>query len=322
MTAIDLAAVRTIDSAGVAFLDSVRKNYTPRPELRSVADTLRETIRTFSSLELTPPAPPPEPRLFEKIGAGFLQAMTHFREGLYLTADIFFWSVVAIFNRKGQRKGAVIQQSLLIGADAVGIICLLSLILGLILALQSAAQLRQFGANIYVADLIAVSMVREMGPMMTAIIVAGRSGSAFAAEIATMQVTEEVDALKMMAINPLRYVVAPKFNAITICMPLLVTLSIVVGILGGMIIGITYLDLSMSAYFTELFKVLTLKDIMIGLSKSIFFAWVIVIIGSYYGFHVTGGAEGVGRVTTRSVVAAVFAVIVLDAIFSLIYMIE
>ncbi|HDR05844.1 MAG TPA: ABC transporter permease, partial [Candidatus Marinimicrobia bacterium] len=172
-----------------------------------------------------------------------------------------------------------------------------------------------------VADLIAISMVREMGPMMTAIIVAGRSGSAIASEIATMVVTEEVDALKMMAISPVRYLVAPKFNAMTICMPLLVTLSIIVGMFGGLLVGYFYLNLSPQAYIAESFMILTLKDLFIGLSKSVFFAWVIVIIGSHYGFKVSGGAEGVGKATTASVVASIFAVIVLDAVFSLIFLI-
>jgi phospholipid/cholesterol/gamma-HCH transport system permease protein len=134
-----------------------------------------------------------------------------------------------------------------------------------------------------------------------------------------MKVTEEIDALKMMAIDPIRYVVVPKFQAISICMPLLVTVSIFVGFLGGLIVAVSYLDLSAISYFTELFAILTIKDVLIGLMKSLFFAWVIVIIASYYGFRVSGGAEGVGKVTTLSVVASIFWVIVLDALNSLIF---
>ena len=157
--------------------------------------------------------------------------------------------------------------------------------------------------------------------MMTAIIIAGRSGSAFAAEISSMKVSEEIDALRMMAVNPIRYIVVPKFLAITISMPLLVTLSMVLGIVGGFIIGVTYLDLTPVSYFNETLSILTLEDLMVGYSKSIFFAGVIVVIGSYYGFRAEGGAEGVGRVTTSAVVASIFAVILLDAFFSLIYMV-
>jgi phospholipid/cholesterol/gamma-HCH transport system permease protein len=156
--------------------------------------------------------------------------------------------------------------------------------------------------------------------MMTAIILAGRSGSAIASEIATMKVTEELDALRMMAINPVRYVMVPKFSAITICMPFLVIWSTAIGILGGLVIAVFYLDLSVTAYMTEIFEVLTLKDILVGLSKSIIFAWVIVIIGSYFGLNVEGGAEGVGKVTTKSVVVSIFMVIFFDVIFSLLYL--
>lgn len=318
---IDLDNVNKIDSAGVAFLDELmQSSKTLSPEITRANESVLKAINTFSSLKIPNSSPRQEPGFFERMGTALINFKTETVQGLFLTSDIIFWSVVAVFNRKSQKKGVITQQCLLIGADAVGIISLLSLILGLILALQSAAQLRQFGANIFVADLIAISMVREMGPMMTAIIVAGRSGSAIASEIATMQVAEEIDALKVMAINPLRYIVAPKFNAMTICMPLLVIISIVVGVIGGLLVGIFYLDLTIMAYFTELFSVLTTKDLIVGLSKSLFFAWVIVIIGAYYGFNVTGGSEGVGKATTRSVVASIFAVIVLDAIFSLIYM--
>jgi len=243
------------------------------------------------------------------------------KEMLLLTAEVVVWSILDLFSSKGRKKGAVFHQSIVLGVNAFTIISLMSFILGLILALQSAAQLRQFGANIFVADLLAISMVREMGPMMTAIIIAGRSGSSIASEIATMKVSEELDALKTMAINPLRYVVVPKFIAITFCMPLLVMTSIAMGIIGGLVVAVTYLDLSMYAFFNELFTVLTIKDITIGLSKSFFFAWNIVLIGSYFGLKVEGGAEGVGKVTTQSVVVSIFSVIIFDAIFSLFYMI-
>lgn len=318
---IDLSEIKVIDSAGVAFLDEILTKFKQfSPQIVNASDEISKSIKTFSSINLEIAKPPIPENLFIRIGSAFYKFLKRLGDGLILTADIAFWSFLGIFDRRGQRKGAVVKQSLLIGVDALGIVALLSLIIGLILALQSAAQLRQYGASIFVADLIAISMVREMGPIMTAIMIAGRSGSAIASEIATMKVTEEIDALKMMAINPIRYVVVPKFHAITICMPLLVTLSTIIGIFGGLIIAMTYLDLSAVSYFTETFKILTLKDVLVGLSKSVAFAWVIVIIGSYYGFNVKGGAEGVGKATTLSVVASIFSIIVLDVIFSFIYL--
>jgi phospholipid/cholesterol/gamma-HCH transport system permease protein len=320
ITNIDLQEVTKIDSAGVAFLDYLFQIYNdPKPVLVNSSAEIEKTLETFTSLTLPSEKKRGTVNIFEQLGNSVFQLLESSKEALYLISDIFYWSFVGLFTRKGQRKGSVIQQSILIGVDALGIIALLSLILGLILALQSAAQLRQFGANIFVADLMAISMVTEMGPILTAIILAGRSGSAIASEIATMKVTEEIDALKMMAINPIRFVVVPKFHAITICIPLLVTASTLIGIFGGLIIAVTYLDLSSVVFFNRVFEVLTMKDALVGLGKSFFFAWVIVIIGSYYGFNATGGAEGVGKVTTQSVVASIFWIIILDAVNSLIF---
>jgi phospholipid/cholesterol/gamma-HCH transport system permease protein len=316
--AIDLTSLEKTDSSGIAFLDEIQSKYDVK--LTNIPSKFTEAFATFSSQKIEIEKPKSRFSFFESLGDKTFSGLNSFASGIILSADIAYWSLIGLVNKRGQRKGSVVQQSLLIGADAVGIIGLLSLIIGLILALQAAAQLRQFGANIFVADLIAVSMVREMGPMMTAIIVAGRSGSAIASEIATMKVTEEIDALKMMAINPIRYIVVPKLHAITLCMPLLVSLSMLVGIFGGLIVAVTYLDLSVTSYVNEVLAVLKVKDVLVGLSKSVVFSWVIVGIGGYYGFNVQGGAEGVGKATTKSVVASIFAVIILDAVFSLIYL--
>ena len=320
ISTLDLQEVIKVDSAGIAFIDEMLSQLKLDPtDSLSMNDIVKFAYNTFTSMELKPIKAKIKLDFFTKLGSWSLSFFQSIKDGLYLIADISYWSAIGIFNKKGQRKGSVIQQSLFIGVDAFGIIALLSMILGLILALQSAAQLRQFGANIFVADLMGVSMVTEMGPILTAIILAGRSGSSIASEIATMQVTEEIDALKMMAINPIRYVVVPKFHAITICIPLLVTASTLIGIFGGLIVAVTYLDLSATVFINRVFEVLTLRDAIIGLGKSYFFAWVIVIIGSYYGFNVKGGAEGVGKVTTQAVVASIFWVIILDAINSLIF---
>jgi len=315
---IDMQEVSSIDSAGVALLNLIRQKQTV--SVINASEQVAAAIETFTSKDTEGIKKEKPDNFVIQVGNFIFHSKDVISDFLFLTSEIVYWSLVGIINRKGQRKGSFIQQSVLIGVDATGIILLLSTIIGLILALQSAAQLRQFGANIFVADLISISMVREMGPMMTAIIIAGRSGSSIASEIATMKVTEEIDALKMMAINPIRYVVVPKFHAITICMPLLVTLSTLVGIGGGLIVAVTYLDLSVTAFVTRVLDTLVLKDVLVGLSKSVIFSWVIVIIGSYYGFSVKGGAEGVGKVTTGSVVASIFAVILLDALFSLIYL--
>ncbi|PID29365.1 MAG: transporter [Candidatus Cloacimonadota bacterium] len=322
---LDLSNVKKIDSAGVAFLDNliiIGKKSNRSFELIGISKDIKQALDTFSSIDSAEGKMPEKEGFFESLGAGFIDSARASFDALILISEIFYWTIISFKDSKGQRKGSLIQQSVLIGVDALPIISLLSFILGLIMALQSAAQLRQFGANIFIADLIAISMVREMGPMMTAIILAGRSGSSIASEIATMKVTEELDALKMMAINPIRFVVVPKFTALTFCMPLLVMSSIVIGVTGGLIVAMSYLGLSYQSYFAECLKVLKISDFVVTMTKSVFFGWLIVIIGTFYGFQVEGGAEGVGKATTKSVVAAIFFVIIFDALFSLIYMVK
>ncbi|MBD3289272.1 MlaE family lipid ABC transporter permease subunit [candidate division KSB1 bacterium] len=319
---LDLTEIEDIDSAGVAFLDEVIvDNSTDDRSIRliNVPDDIQDSIDSFTTIDLPEEAPEARRGFYEYLDDKLRIYRKNFISLLFLVADVFYWSVVGLFRWKGQRKGSLIQQSLLIGVDALPIVVLISFLIGFILALQSAAQLRQFGANIFVADLIGIAMLREMGPIMTAIVVAGRSGSAIASEIATMVVTEEIDALQTMALNPIRFVVVPKFHAITLTMPMLTILSNLVGILGGFVIAVTYLQLSAAAFFNELLTVLFLKDVMTGLFKSVVFAWIIVIIGCYFGMQVKGGAEGVGKSTTASVVASIFFVIVADSILGLIF---
>jgi phospholipid/cholesterol/gamma-HCH transport system permease protein len=192
----------------------------------------------------------------------------------------------------------------------------------LVLTLQSAAQLRQFGANIYVADLIVISMTREMGPLLTAIVLAGRSGSAIASEIGTMVVTEEIDTLKVMAINPVRYLVIPKLYAMLLVLPILALMSILVASFGGMVIGYFYLDITPLVFYGRIEDSILFTDILTGLAKSIIFSGIIVITGSFYGFNVKGGGEAVGRNTTASVVTAIFLVILADSILGLLFYFE
>ncbi len=316
---ISLEHVKGIDSAGVAMLDELKSESVKHIEIVDIAPSIRESLEAFTTIRAKGKTTTEKTHFFEFLGEKLLNLGDKIVKLLYLTADIFYWSIVGLVKRKGQRKGATIQQGVLIGVDALQIVALISFLIGFILALQSAAQLRQFGANIYIADLIGIAMLREMGPIMTAIILAGRSGSAIASEIATMVVTEEIDALKTMALNPIRFVVVPKFHAITLTMPLLTIMADLIGIFGGFIIGITYLQLSPAAFINELMTVLILKDLVTGLIKSVVFAWIIVIVGTYFGMHVTGGAEGVGKATTASVVVSIFLVIVADSILGLIF---
>ena len=206
-----------------------------------------------------------------------------------------------------------------IGANALRIVALITFLVGLTVAFQSAYQLRQFGAAIYVADLTAVGMVREMGPLMTAILVAGRSGSSIAAEIATMQVSEEIDALKVMGVDPIGFLAVPRLLALVAVMPLLVALADIVGIMGGFIVGVFYLDLTPVVFMRAVRNALVPFDVISGIIKSIAFAYGIGLIGLFYGLRVRGGASEVGRTTTASVVAGIFYIIIADCVFSVIF---
>jgi len=321
-TALDLSGLESIDSAGVASIEElIRLLSLKMGEVQIIppSEPVEQLMQIFKDTD-EPVSKPPIPGMFEAVGESVVQGLNGLREAFVLCSELAWWSLVGLFDRKGQRKGSFTVQGVLLGYDALPVVALLSFIIGFILSLQSAAQLKIFGGNVFLPDLLSVTLVREMGPLITAIIVAGRSGSAIASEIATMQVSEEIDALRMMAINPLRYVVVPKFHAITVVMPLLVVFAILVGMLGGLLIGIGMLDLSLSTFISRSIAIISLKDIAVSLGKSIVFAWLIVIIGAYYGFRVKGGAEGVGKATTASVVSSIFAVVIADAIFSLFYL--
>jgi len=196
------------------------------------------------------------------------------------------------------------------------IVCLIAFFVGLIIAMQSAYQLKQFGAIIYVANLTAVSITRELAPLLTAIVITGRSGSAITAEIGTMKVSEEIDALTTMGLNTISYLVVPKTLAMLIMLPCLTIIADFIGILGGYFISIATLDIASIRYVNQTVSALAFKDVFGGLVKSVFFALIIAVIGCYEGLNVEGGAEGVGKSTTKSVVTSIFLIIAADVFFT------
>ena len=202
------------------------------------------------------------------------------------------------------------------GFDALPIVGLLSFLLGVVVAYQGADQLRQYGANIFVADLVGLSMLREFAPLITAIIIAGRSGSAYAAQIGTMSVTEEIDAMRTLGIAPLDLLVLPKIIALLIALPLLTLFADVAGVFGGMIMARAQLGIGFPEFLDRFVKAVSVTAYLIGICKAPVFAAIIAVVGCFQGFRTKGGADGVGRQTTRSVVQSIFLVIVADALFS------
>jgi phospholipid/cholesterol/gamma-HCH transport system permease protein len=205
------------------------------------------------------------------------------------------------------------------GADAVPIVVLINFLIGFVMAFQGAVQLKQFGADIFVADLVGLSITRELGPLMTAIIVCGRSGAAFAAELGSMKVAEEIDALRTMGFGPMRFLVLPRALALVLVLPVLTLIADFVGILGGLVVGLLSLNLSVAGYVTETVKAVHVWDVFSGVLKSGVFALAIVLVACQQGLATTGGAEGVGRRTTSSVVTTLFALILLDAGFTILF---
>jgi phospholipid/cholesterol/gamma-HCH transport system permease protein len=203
------------------------------------------------------------------------------------------------------------------GFDALPIVGLLSFLLGIVVAYQGADQLRQYGANIFVVDLVGLSMLREFAPLITAIIIAGRSGSAYAAQIGTMAVTEEIDAMRTIGIAPLEMLVLPKVIALVIALPLLTLFADVMGSLGGMIMAQSQLDVTYGEFLDRFTKAVSVTHLMVGIGKAPIFAAIIAMVGCFQGFRTHGGADSVGRQTTRAVVQSIFLVILADALLSI-----
>jgi len=317
---LDLSRVTAMDSAGVGALVTGWRQSGPGRELvvgplSAGAERALQMFRVGPTTE----TPPPPAGIIEGLGAGVYAARDSLRELVQLAADATFAVGAAIRHPGRFRWAALVEQAIDIGSRALGIVALITFLVGLTVAFQSAYQLRQFGAAIYVADLTAVSVVREMGPLMTAILVAGRSGSSIAAEIATMQVSEEIDALRVMGIDPIVFLAVPRLVALVLVVPLLTVLADLVGIAGGFLVGTLYLDLTPLSFLDEAVRALKPFDLVTGIIKSGAFAFGIGLIGLFYGFRVRGGASEVGRTTTASVVASIFYIIVADCLFSVVF---
>lgn len=319
---IDLSAVTEIDSAGVALLSLFLKRMDAsgrEVSLVRVPDDVRRTLELFPFVDARVDDAPDRGTVFDRVGAwaeGVANLVLHF---LVIVADTSWFVVTGVFKRRGVRWHVVIYEMAQMGSKALGVVGLIAFLVGATMALQSAAQLRQFGADIFVVDLIGISMTRELGPLMAAIVVAGRSGSAVAAEIGTMMISEEIDALKTMGLHPTRFLVVPKILAITVTQPLLTAFADAAGVTGGFLVATFYLDVGPEPFIARLQESLYLKDVATGLVKSVMFAWLIVSVGAICGFRTKGGADAVGRSTTTSVVAGIFAVIVADALASLVF---
>lgn len=254
-----------------------------------------------------------------RVGAAVTNGLAYIGSLTSLGAQAAYYIFIGPFRGTRFRFQRAVSQALDVGVRALPILSLITFFIGLILALQSAYELRKFGALNYVASAVAISMSRELGPLITAIVVIGRSGSAFAAEIGTMKVTEEIDALETMAISPVQFLVAPKFLAMIFMLPCLTIWANSMGIFGGSLFGVAQADFTFWRYIQASFDALFLRDITTGLIKSVMFGATITAVGCHEGFSTGAGAEQVGRSTTRAVVMSIFLVIAVDLVFTALF---
>ncbi len=248
------------------------------------------------------------------MGQSFLGMIMYAGGVAVLMGQTLFWVPIPPL-----RVRHIIEQMSKIGVDSLPIVSMISLFTGMVLALQSAYQLQRFAAEMYIASLVAFSMTRELAPVLTALIVAGRVGASITAELGTMQVTEQIDALETLATNPVKYLVVPRFMALVIIAPILTLYADFIGIIGGYIIGVYKLGISHSMYMKNTWNPLKYKDIWTGLVKSVVFAIIICIVACYEGMKTEGGAEGVGRATTSSVVVSFILIIASDCLLTALF---
>lgn len=252
----------------------------------------------------------------ENVGRRSISGITEFGQAAVILGESLFWLVLGPRQHQPVRLRAVFAEAMEIGIRALPIVTILSLAIGVMLAIQGIYTLRVFGAEQNVTLGIALSVTREFAPLITGILVAGRTGSALAARVGTMKINEELDALTVMGIQPVRYLVSPALIAILVMLPVLSWYADCVSLLGAGIYVTLELGMSLGAYWNEVFQVLEVDDVMHGLGKSILFGALIALIGVVNGANVAGGAEGVGRVTTRSVVHGISAIIITDMLFT------
>jgi phospholipid/cholesterol/gamma-HCH transport system permease protein len=325
---IDLGGIRRIDSAGAWLLLRATQDLTDRGhrvELRNLRPTfapLFEQVRAAGDRH-----PLSHPRPAHHSLAGFVARIGESTIGLFGRAYnlIGFLGLVAatggrLVRSPGRlRLTATIAQMEQTGVDALAIVGMLSFLVGVVIAYQGADQLRRFGAEIYTVDLLGVAVLRELGVLMTAIIIAGRSGSAFTAQIGTMRVNQEIDALRTLGLDPVEVLVIPRLFGLLLTLPMLTVYADFMGLLGGALMAWGVLGVTFPEFISELQYAITARTFWIGVFKAPFFAAIIAMIGCYEGFQVSRSAESVGRQTTISVVESIFLVIVVDAIFSIVF---
>ena len=320
---VDASGVSRLDGAGIAFLiDLLRQPRSADAPVRieGLASQQRALLDQFDPLHFRPqqrrarrPA-----GVRETLGRGSAAAASGISDALAFVGETAAALAGALAAPGRVRWRDTLSLAQRVGADALPIVSLIAFLMGLILAFQAAVAMRQFGAELLVADLVGISLVRELGPLMTAILLAGRTGAAFAAEIGTMRVNEEVDALVTMGLDPVRFLVVPRLLAALAMTPLLTLYANMVGLLGGAAVMSTF-EIPLSAYMRETFAFVTLSDFLGGMAKTFVFGAIVAGVGCLRGLQTRAGSEAVGLAATRAVVTSIVLIVVADGLFALLY---
>ena len=324
--ALDLSGVGKMDTVGAWLLHKAEQrlaaadmavDFTGLDRLhQSLLDQVRSNDR---ACQVEPPRVNAFVRLLEDIGVGTISALTSFGQFLSFLGLVILRLASVPAHPSRLRINALVHQMEMVGLRATPIVALIVFLIGAVVVNQGAIQLRQFGAEVFVVNLLSISVLRELGPMLAAIMVAGRSGSAFTAQIGSMVLREEVDALRTLGLNPIDVLVLPRMLALVAMLPLLTFLADVLGLTGGMLLGWVTLNISPAVFFTQMTEAITLQTVAVGLIKAPFFAVIIATSGCFYGMTVAGSADSVGNNTTAAVVQSIFLVIVLNALFAIFF---
>ena len=320
---VDLSRVTAIDGAIMSLVVEARRALGARGvacEIVGATEAMRALVHLYRGDEAIRPAPRPSREgAIARFGEATQQVARRVGRLVEFTGDLVA-SVATIVRRPATTTwrglAALIERA---GADGIPIVIVLDFLVGFVLAFQSTRQLKTYGATLYVADIVGVSMTRELAPLITAIIISGRSGAAYAAELGTMRVSEEIDALRTMGFQPMPYLVLPRIVALAIAAPILALVGDVAGVIGGLVVGASSLDVNPRAYLAELRTVLVASDIWTGLLKSFAFGIAIAFIGCQQGLATRGAASGVGRGTTATVVYCLFTLVIIDTIFTMVF---
>jgi len=319
---VQARAVEAWDSALPLFIAQARRgaeSVHARFEVADLPEGVGELLEQMRPRGVTKPGAPAHPDLFTAVGNFTNILVADVRDLARLVGECAF-SAARFFRGQAQfRWRDSFSEMQLCGVMALPIVGLISFLVGIILAYQGAVQLRQFGADIYVADMVGVAIVREMGPLMAAIVLAGRTGAAFAATLGNMKANEEIDALETLGVSPVDFLVMPRITALVLMMPLLALYSNVLGIFGGLVISSAILDIPASLYWAETKTIVDLSDLFVGLIKSGVFGVLIGVSGCWRGLQADRSAAGVGAAATRAVVTGILLIIVTDTVFAVIF---